>query len=497
MRNQFLVGSGVSLVAVAVATLFWPLAAWALVVIVPVVVLGVIDLIQPRQAVRRNFPVIGHFRYLLELIRPEINQYFVESNSDGRPFSRNDRSVVYQRAKGELDTLPFGTQRDVYASGYEWINHSLAPVEPRRKHARIMVGNAACRQPYSASILNVSAMSYGSLSRNAILALNGGAKLGGFAHNTGEGGISPYHLEPGGDLIWQIGTGYFGCRTADGRFNPDEFAKRAVLPAVKMIEIKLSQGAKPGHGGILPAAKLTPEIAAIRGVPLGHDVLSPPAHSAFATPLGLLRFVEQLRDGSGGKPVGFKLCVGKRHEFLGIVKAMLESGIVPDFITVDGAEGGTGAAPLEFSDSIGTPLSEGLSFVHQALIGAGLRELGDYGQGRGVEIWMEVHGRDTAAPPVSHAIMQAARHSNVGVCWNSNPADIVNGSVKPSFDLLKPYIKNVHINELANDYPWRELFSLLRKSGYERYTLAEVQESKEPERFMRWYRALWRELNRA
>lgn len=374
MRNQFLVGSGVSLVAVAVATLFWPLAAWALVVIVPVVVLGVIDLIQPRQAVRRNFPVIGHFRYLLELIRPEINQYFVESNSDGRPFSRNDRSVVYQRAKGELDTLPFGTQRDVYASGYEWINHSLAPVEPRRKHARIMVGNAACRQPYSASILNVSAMSYGSLSRNAILALNGGAKLGGFAHNTGEGGISPYHLEPGGDLIWQIGTGYFGCRTADGRFNPDEFAKRAVLPAVKMIEIKLSQGAKPGHGGILPAAKLTPEIAAIRGVPLGHDVLSPPAHSAFATPLGLLRFVEQLRDGSGGKPVGFKLCVGKRHEFLGIVKAMLESGIVPDFITVDGAEGGTGAAPLEFSDSIGTPLSEGLSFVHQALIGAGLRE---------------------------------------------------------------------------------------------------------------------------
>jgi glutamate synthase domain-containing protein 2 len=281
---------------------------------------------------------------------------------------------VYQRAKGELDTLPFGTQRDVYGVGYEWINHSLAPVEPRLKRARIVVGNDACRQPYSASILNVSAMSYGSLSRNAILALNTGAKLGHFAHNTGEGGISPHHLEPGGDLVWQIGTGYFGCRTPDGRFSPDEFAKRAALPSVRMIEVKLSQGAKPGHGGILPAAKLTPEIVAIRGVEPGRDVVSPPAHSAFSTPLGLLRFLEQLRDGSGGKPVGFKLCVGKRHEFLGIVKAMLECGIVPDFITVDGAEGGTGAAPLEFSDSVGTPLNEGLAFVHNSLVGVGLRD---------------------------------------------------------------------------------------------------------------------------
>jgi glutamate synthase domain-containing protein 2 len=374
MRNQFLAAAGATLALVAALAFVWPPVLWSLAIVVPLIARGVSDMLQTRQAVRRNFPVIGHGRYLLELIRPEINQYFVESNSDGKPFSRNDRSVVYQRAKGELDTLPFGTQRDVYSAGYEWINHSLVPVEPRLRCARIVVGNEACRQPYSASILNVSAMSYGSLSRNAILALNAGAKVGGFAHNTGEGGISPHHLEHGGDLIWQIGTAYFGCRTPDGRFSPDAFAKRAALPTVKMIEVKLSQGAKPGHGGILPAAKLTPEIVAIRGVEPGHDVVSPPAHSTFSTPLGLLRFLEQLRDGSNGKPVGFKLCVGKRHEFLGIVKAMLESGIVPDFITVDGAEGGTGAAPLEFSDSVGTPLNEGLAFVHNSLVGVGLRD---------------------------------------------------------------------------------------------------------------------------
>ncbi len=374
MRNLFLAASCAALALVAAIAVVWPPVLWSLLVVAPLILRGIADMLQTRQAVRRNFPVIGHGRYLLELIRPEINQYFVESNSDGRPFSRNDRSVVYQRAKGELDTLPFGTQRDVYAAGYEWINHSLAPVEPRRECARIVVGNAACRQPYTASILNVSAMSYGSLSRNAVLALNTGAKLGHFAHNTGEGGISPYHLEPGGDLVWQIGTGYFGCRTADGRFNPDEFAKRATLPSVKMIEVKLSQGAKPGHGGILPAAKLTPEIVAIRGVVPGRDVVSPPAHTTFSTPLGLLKFLQLLRDASDGKPVGFKLCVGKRHEFLGIVKAMLESGIVPDFITVDGAEGGTGAAPLEFSDSVGTPLNEGLAFVHNSLLGVGLRD---------------------------------------------------------------------------------------------------------------------------
>ncbi len=374
MRRAFLAASAASLAVVAALATVWPVAWWSLVLIVPLIARGVADMVQTRQAIRRNFPLIGHGRYLLEMLRPEINQYFVESNSDGKPFSRNDRSVVYQRAKGALDSLPFGTQRDVYAVGYEWINHSLAPVHPDPAVSRVVVGGPACKQPYSASILNVSAMSYGSLSKNAVLALNGGARIGGFAHNTGEGGLSPYHLEPGGDLVWQIGTGYFSCRTPDGRFAIDEFTKRATVPAVKMIEVKLSQGAKPGHGGILPAAKLTPEIVAIRGVEPGRDVISPAAHTAFSTPRGLVQFLGQLREASGGKPVGFKLCVGKRHEFLGIVKAMLETGILPDFITVDGGEGGTGAAPLEFSDSVGTPLNEGLSFVHHALTGAGVRE---------------------------------------------------------------------------------------------------------------------------
>jgi len=374
VRRAFLASSVAVLALVAAGSFVWPPVLWSLVVIIPLVLRGLADMLQTRQAVRRNFPLIGHMRYLLEQIRPEINQYFIESNHDGRPFSRNDRSIVYQRAKGELDTMPFGTQRDVYAVGYEWINHSLAPVDPDPACGRTLVGGPSCTQPYSASILNVSAMSYGSLSKNAILALNAGARAGGFAHNTGEGGLSPYHLEPGGDLIWQIGTGYFGCRTPDGRFDPDGFAARAASANVKMIEVKLSQGAKPGHGGILPAAKLTPEIVQIRGVVPGRDVVSPPAHTAFTTPIGLLRFLQQVRDGSGGKPVGFKLCVGKRHEFLGIVKAILESGLLPDFITVDGAEGGTGAAPPEFSDSVGTPLNEGLAFVHYALVSAGLRD---------------------------------------------------------------------------------------------------------------------------
>ena len=360
--------------AIGVGGLVWPPTWWAFVGVLPLVALAVADMTQTRHAVRRNFPLIGHGRYLLEMIRPEINQYFVESNYDGRPFSRNDRSIVYQRAKGELDTLPFGTQRDVYAVGYEWINHSLAPATPDLSAQRVVVGGPDCTQPYSASIFNVSAMSYGSLSRNAIRALNAGAKMGGFAHNTGEGGLSPHHLEPDGDLIWQIGTGYFSCRDRHGHFSLDEFVTRATLPNVKMIEVKLSQGAKPGHGGILPAKKLTPEIVAIRGVEPGKDVISPPAHTAFTTPRGLVLFLKTLRDASGGKPVGFKLCVGKRHEFLGIVKAMIDTGITPDFITVDGGEGGTGAAPLEFSDSVGTPLNDGLAFVHNALVGADLRD---------------------------------------------------------------------------------------------------------------------------
>ncbi len=359
--------------AVAVAGHFWSPAYWAFAVVGPLVLLGIHDLVQSRHPLLRIYPVIGHGRYLMEELRPEIQQYFVESNTDGRPFDRESRSLIYQRAKGTTDTVPFGTQAEVMEPGFEWIGHSLEPAQPPASVRRVRIGGPDCRQPYDASRFNVSAMSFGSLSRNAILALNRAARAGHFAHNTGEGGISPHHLQEGGDLIWQIGTGYFGCRDAEGHFDPELFAEKAGLDAVKMIEIKLSQGAKPGHGGILPAAKLTEEIAAIRGVPLGQDVLSPPAHSAFEGPDGLLCFVEQLRRLSGGKPVGFKLCVGQRHEFLSIVKAMLETGIKPDFITVDGTEGGTGAAPLEFSNSVGMPLREGLSFVHNALVGAGLR----------------------------------------------------------------------------------------------------------------------------
>ena len=354
-------------------SLFWPATLWAFVVIGPLISLGIYDSSQRTHAVIRNFPVIGHARYWMEAIRPEIQQYFVESDTSGRPFSREFRSVVYQRAKVATDTRPFGTIRDLDAVGSEWIAHSLVPKHPPKQEPRILIGEGRCAQPYAASILNVSAMSFGSLSKNAILALNGGAKLGGFAHNTGEGGLTPYHLQHGGDLIWQIGTGYFGCRTPEGDFDAEQFAAKAKLGSVKMIEIKLSQGAKPGHGGLLPAAKVTPEIAQIRGVPVGRDVLSPPQHGAFSTPKGLLDFIVQLGELSGGKPIGFKLCVGQPREFLSICKAMVETGIVPDFISVDGAEGGTGAAPMEFSNSIGMPLTDGLLFVHNALVGCDLR----------------------------------------------------------------------------------------------------------------------------
>lgn len=374
MRKIYFTCSIVSVVGLAILAQFWPPAWWGFTVVGPLVLLGVHDVTQRRHGLLRNFPVIGHGRYLFEAIRPEISQYFIESNTNGTPFNREQRSVVYQRAKRDLDTLPFGTQADVYAVGYEWIEHSLAACDPEDTDPRVAIGVGSCQQPYQASILNVSAMSFGSLSRNAVLALNRGAKEGGFAHNTGEGGISPHHLEHGGDLIWQIGTGYFGCRTKDGGFDPDRFAENAQRPSVKMIEIKLSQGAKPGHGGILPGRKVTPEIAAIRGVPLGRDVLSPPAHRAFTTPLELCEFIARLRELSGGKPVGIKLCVGRRSEFLALTKAMIETGITPDFVQVDGGEGGTGAAPLEFSNSVGSPLREGLAFVHNALVGTGLRK---------------------------------------------------------------------------------------------------------------------------
>jgi len=372
-RAIFVTTSIAAVSGIVVGSLFWPAAWYGALIVGPLVLLGVADLLQTKRALRRNFPVIGHARYLFEMIRPAIQQYFIESDIDGRPFNREERSLVYQRSKGALDTLPFGTQRDVYATGYEWINHSIIPVSPSDMNPRVTIGAGLCEKPYRASIFNVSAMSFGSLSGNAIAALNRGAREGGFAHNTGEGSISAHHLQ-GGDLIWQIGTGYFGCRDAEAGFDRDQFAEHASLEVVKMIEIKISQGAKPGHGGILPAAKITAEVAKVRGVPMGSDVISPSAHSTFSTPIGLLEFVTELRELSGGKPVGFKLCVGKRREFLAICKAMLETGLRPDFITVDGGEGGTGAAPFEFSNRLGCPLVDGLTFVHNALVGVGLRD---------------------------------------------------------------------------------------------------------------------------
>ena len=338
--------------------------------------LGWRDSRQRRHSVLRNYPVIGHLRFLLEFIRPEIRQYFIESDNEAAPFSRQQRSLVYQRAKGDGDKRPFGTQKDVGAAGYEWINHSLAPTALDSHDFRITIGagGSSCTQPYSASVFNISAMSFGALSANAILALNGGAARGHFAHDTGEGSISQHHRVHGGDLIWEIGSGYFGCRNDDGSFNAERFAENARDPQVKMVEIKLSQGAKPGHGGVLPGPKVTPEIATARGVPVGVDCVSPASHSAFSTPVELLHFVERLRTLSGGKPTGFKLCIGHPWEWFSIAKAMLETGLLPDFIVVDGGEGGTGAAPLEFTDHVGAPLQEGLLLVHNTLNGLGLRQ---------------------------------------------------------------------------------------------------------------------------
>jgi glutamate synthase domain-containing protein 2 len=346
--------------------------AWAL-AFLALTLVGVYDLAQTRRAVLRNYPVIGHLRFMLEFIRPEIRQYFLENDTEATPFSRAQRSLVYQRAKGEPDKRPFGTQLDVHAQGYEWINHSIAPTTIASHDFRVTIGPGTA-QPYAASVFNISAMSFGALSANAILALNAGARRGGFAHDTGEGSISAHHRVHGGDLIWEIGSGYFGCRTADGRFDPEAFASNARDPQVRLIELKLSQGAKPGHGGVLPGPKVTPEIAAARGVPVGVDCVSPAAHSAFDTPVGLLQFIARLRELSGGKPTGFKLCIGHPWEWFSIVKAMLATGITPDFIVVDGAEGGTGASPLEFTDHVGAPLQEGLLLVHHTLRGAGLRQ---------------------------------------------------------------------------------------------------------------------------
>jgi glutamate synthase domain-containing protein 2 len=334
---------------------------------------GVYDMVQTKRSILRNYPIIGHMRFMLEFVRPEIRQYFIESDNEATPFSRSQRSLVYQRAKGQPDKRPFGTQLDVHAEGYEWMNHSVAPTHLTSHDFRITIGEHTAH-PYEASVFNISAMSFGALSANAILALNAGAKRGGFAHDTGEGSISVHHRVHGGDLIWEIGSGYFGCRNDDGTFNPERFAANAIDPQVKMVEIKLSQGAKPGHGGMLPGPKVTPEISQARGVPVGVDCISPAAHSAFSTPVELMEFIAKLRELSGGKPTGFKLCIGHPWEWFAIVKAMLQTGITPDFIVVDGAEGGTGAAPLEFTDHVGSPLQEGLLLVHNTLRGAGLRQ---------------------------------------------------------------------------------------------------------------------------
>lgn len=376
MRRTFVIVSVCICAAILFWSYFWIYALFFFVIVGPLIMMGIVDMLQTKRAIRRNFPLFGRLRYFLEDMRPKIQQYFVESDTDGAPINRNDRSVIYQRAKKQLDTKPFGTQLDVYSEGYEWMSHSVAPIDISLvdHHPRVMIGNKECTQPYSASILNISAMSFGSLSANAILALNGGARIGNFAHNTGEGGISPYHIRFEGDLAWQVGTGYFGACKGAGIFSPDVFRKNALRPTVKMIELKISQGAKPGHGGILPAMKNTPEIAAIRHVTPGAAVYSPPFHSAFRTPREMIGFIRQLRELADGKPVGFKLCVGRKSEFISICKAMVELDSYPDFITVDGGEGGTGAAPPEFSNFVGMPLMDGLSFVVNMLVGFDIRK---------------------------------------------------------------------------------------------------------------------------
>ena len=369
--------------AALIAALIWGRWWWLLTAAsAALALLGWHDKRQTKHSILRNYPVIGHLRFLLESIRPEMRQYFIESDNDNLPFSRAQRSLVYQRSKGQPDSRPFGTLLDVAANGYEWVNHSMTPTQLPHHDFRTWIGGEPgqplpgkhpCTQPYHASVFNISAMSFGALSASAILALNQGAKTGGFAHDTGEGSISPHHRTHGGDLIWQVASGYFGCRNTDGSFSPERFADNARDPQVKMIEIKLSQGAKPGHGGMLLGAKVTPEIAATRGIPVGKDCISPASHSAFQTPIEMMHFIARLRQLSDGKPVGIKLCVGHPWEWFAMVKAMLHTDITPDFIVVDGAEGGTGAAPVEFTDHVGMPLQEGLLLVHNTLIGANLR----------------------------------------------------------------------------------------------------------------------------
>ncbi|MVZ65391.1 FMN-binding glutamate synthase family protein [Sphingobacterium sp. DK4209] len=363
----------INLIIISFGIIFTPRWFWLLLIPFPLLVIALYHSFQTSHAILRNYPLVGYFRYFFESIRPELRQYFWESDTDGRPFNRRQRSLVYQRAKNQRETVAFGMQTDPQAIGNEWAAHSIFPVHIEDHNLRTMVGNSQCKQPYSLSVFNISAMSYGALSRTAITALNKGAALQNFAHNTGEGGISQYHIS-GGDLIWQVGTGYFGCRDENGFFSEELYREKSTRPYVKMIELKLSQGAKPGHGGILPAAKNTPEVAAIRHVVPGTDVMSPPAHSAFRTPTEMMQFIQKLRELSDGKPVGFKLCIGDKNEFLDICNAMQETQIFPDFISVDGSEGGTGAAPLEFTDNLGMPLYDALAFVTTTLINFGLKK---------------------------------------------------------------------------------------------------------------------------
>jgi len=377
MRKSFVVISSLLLLATLGMTLFLNIN-WSVlfIIILVLTIMGYVDMLQSKHTIRRIYPLLGRLRYVMEDLRPKMYQYFIESDTDGRPFNRVDRSTIYQRAKIERDTVPFGTEYDVYAEGYEWMCHSIAPkaFSTLNQDPRVVIGNKDCKQPYSASIFNVSAMSFGSLSRQAVEALNGGAKIGNFAHNTGEGGLSEYHLKQGGDVIWQIGTGYFGCRDEEGNFNPELFAEKAKHPNVKMVELKISQGAKPGHGGILPASKNSEEIARIRHVKPHTQIVSPPYHSAFSTPMEMVRFIQKLRELSGGKPIGFKLCIGHKSEFISICQAMIDLDIYPDYIAVDGGEGGTGAAPPEFTNYVGAPMIDGLDFVHNILTGLGIRK---------------------------------------------------------------------------------------------------------------------------
>jgi glutamate synthase domain-containing protein 2 len=384
--------------AVSVSAVWW----WLAVPAGLLAALGTYDLTQRRHTILRNYPVVGHLRYLLEALRPELQQYFIERNFDGRPFDRDRRTTIYERAKGVHSEQAYGTERDIDEVGYEYLAQSVAPVPVPETPPRVLVGGPDCKQPYSMALLNVSAMSFGALSSNAILALNKGAALGGFAHDTGEGGLTPYHTEHSGDLVWEIGSGYFGTRTTDGRFDPAQFADKAAHPAVKCVSLKLSQGAKPGLGGVLPAAKVSEEIARYRGVPAHQKCISPAAHSVFSTPRELIRFIAQMRELAGGKPTGFKLCVGTRTDVLAICKAMVDEGTAPDFIIVDGAEGGTAAAPLEYEDHVGMPLTDGLMTVHNVLVGMGLRD----------KVKLGASGKVAGATDVVKRLIQGADYTN-------------------------------------------------------------------------------------